>query len=55
MSQAPKIYLVRAGRSGEYEDRALENNAAILGFREILSLATATSTPRCEGGCAACG
>ena len=42
MSQAPKIYLVRAGRSGEDEDRALEDNVAIIGFRQILSLAIAT-------------
>ena len=36
-----KIYLARAGRSGEDEDRALEHNIAIVGFQEIPSLITA--------------
>ena len=30
-----KIYLVRAGRVGQDEDRALEDNIAIIGFIEI--------------------
>ena len=42
MNQEPKIYLARAGRSGEDEDRALEHNIAIVGFQEVPSLATAT-------------
>ena len=42
MNQAPKIYLARAGGSGEDEDRALEHNIAIVGFQEVPSLATAT-------------
>ena len=42
MNQAPKIYLARAGGSGEDEDRALEHNIAIVGFQEVLSLAAAT-------------
>ena len=42
MNPQPKIYLVRAGRSGEDEDRALEDNVAIIGFRQVPSLATAT-------------
>ncbi len=41
MTQESKVYLVRAGRSGEDEDRALENNVAIVGFQEVDSLATA--------------
>ena len=42
MNEQPKIYLARAGRSGEDEDRALENNVAIVGFREVSSLAATT-------------
>ena len=42
MSEHPRIYLARAGRSGEDEDRALENNIATVGFREVPSLAGAT-------------
>ena len=42
MSQEPKTYLVRAGQSGEYEDCALEDNIAILGFQKVPSLTTAT-------------
>lgn len=38
MGQEPKIYLTRAGRRGEDEDRALEDNVAIIGFREVPSL-----------------
>ena len=33
--EAPKLYLVRAGRNGEDEDLVLENSLAIIGFREI--------------------
>lgn len=42
MNQEPKIYLARAGRSGEDEDRALEHNITIVGFHEVPSLTTAT-------------
>ena len=42
MNQEPKVYLARAGQSGEDEDSALEQNIAILGFHEVPSLATAT-------------
>ena len=42
MNQEPKIYLARAGGSGEDEDRALENSAAIVGFQKVPSLTTAT-------------
>ena len=38
MKKLPKLYLTRAGRNGEDEDLALENNLAILSFREIPSL-----------------
>ena len=38
MKQAPKVYLVRAGRNGEDEDYALENNVAIVGFRDVPTL-----------------
>ena len=38
MPDAPKLYLARAGRSGEDEDLALEHNLAIINFREIPSL-----------------
>lgn len=38
MSEAPKVYLVRAGRNGEDEDYALANNLAVVGFREVPSL-----------------
>ena len=41
MNQEPKIYLARAGRSGEDEDRALEHNIAIVGFQEVPPLVTA--------------
>lgn len=41
MSQEPKVYLARAGRQGEDEDYVLENGLAIIGFREIPSLAEA--------------
>ena len=36
-----KIYLARAGGSGEDETYALDNGVAILGFREYASLAGA--------------
>lgn len=42
MNDTPKVYLVRAGRNGEDEDVALENNLAIIGFDEIPSLREAT-------------
>ena len=38
MKQFPKVYLVRAGRDGEDEDHALENNRTIVGFKEVPSL-----------------
>ncbi|MDE0603736.1 MAG: restriction endonuclease [bacterium] len=41
MNDKPKIYLTRAGRNGEDEERALENDLAIIGFREVPSLAVA--------------
>ena len=37
MADVPKLYLARAGRRGEDEDLALENNMAIIGFRDIPS------------------
>ncbi len=38
MREEPKVYLVRAGRNGEDEETALENNLAIIGFQEFPSL-----------------
>ena len=38
MKEAPKVYLARAGKNGEDEDYALENNLAIIGFQNIPSL-----------------
>ena len=38
MKDAPKLYLARAGRNGEDEDLALENNLTIIDFRDIPSL-----------------
>ena len=38
MADAPKLYLARAGQNGEDEDLALENNHAIIDFRDIPSL-----------------
>ena len=38
MKQLPKVYVVRAGRNGEDEDYALENNVAIVGFRDVPTL-----------------
>ncbi len=42
MTPQPKIYLARAGGSGEDEERALESNLAIIGFQEVPSLEAAT-------------
>ena len=42
VNQETKIYLTRAGQSGEDEDRALENNVAIVGYQQVPSLAAAT-------------
>ena len=42
MTQETKIYLTRAGQSGEDEDRALDNNVAIVGFQQVPSLAAPT-------------
>ena len=42
MNQNPKIFLARAGRSGEDEDRALEHSVSIVGYQQVPSLATAT-------------
>ena len=38
MTDAPKGYLVRAGRNGEDEDYALTHNLAIIGFQNVPSL-----------------
>ena len=38
MNATPKLYLTRAGRNGEDEDLALENNLAIIEFRDIPTL-----------------
>jgi restriction system protein len=38
-ASSPKVYLVRGGRNGEDEAYALEHGLAIIGFREIPSLA----------------
>ena len=32
MKNKPKVYLIRAGRNGEDEECALENNLAVIGF-----------------------
>ena len=37
MKNAPKVYLARAGRRGEDEEAALDNNLAILGLQEVPS------------------
>ena len=37
MKEAPKVYLARAGRRGEDEEAALDNNLAILGLQEVPS------------------
>lgn len=41
MSEALKVYVVRAGKLGEDEEIALDKQLAIIGFREIPSLADA--------------
>jgi len=41
MSDAPKVYLVRAGKLGEDEEVALDGQLAIIGFRDIPSLGAA--------------
>ena len=38
MADVPKLYLARAGRNGEDEDLAIENNLAIIDFRDVPSL-----------------
>ena len=38
MAGAPRLYLARAGRNGEDEDLAIENNLAIIDFRDVPSL-----------------
>ncbi len=38
MSAVPKVYLVRAGKRGEDEEIALENQLAIIGFSDVPSL-----------------
>lgn len=38
MPDEPKLYLARAGRNGEDEDLALENNLAIIDFRDVPTL-----------------
>lgn len=38
MSESHKVYLTRAGKFGEDEDAALDDDLAIIGFREIPSL-----------------
>lgn len=41
MNNVPKVYLTRAGKFGEDEEAALENNLAIIGFQGIPSLESA--------------
>lgn len=43
MSSETRLFLTRAGKTGEDEHYALENNLAVIGFREIPSLETAKS------------
>lgn len=38
MKEQPKVYLARAGRKGEDEEYALENDLAIIGYLEVPSL-----------------
>lgn len=38
----PKVYLARAGRHGEDEEMALDDGLAIIGFRDVPSLASAS-------------
>lgn len=42
-NSAPRIFLVRAGRNGEDENYALENNVAIIGFTRYPSLSKVSS------------
>lgn len=41
MKENPKVYVARAGGDGEDEEYALENGVAIIGFRDVPSLAGA--------------
>ena len=41
MSDAPKVFLARAGKHGEDEDVAIDSNLAIIGFRDVPSLEAA--------------
>ena len=41
MSSEPKVYIARAGRNGEDEETALDNDMAIVGFREVPDLGEA--------------
>jgi restriction system protein len=43
MKQQPKVYMVRAGGSGEDEEYALEKGMAIIGYRDIPSMEAAKS------------
>lgn len=43
MTDTTRLFLSRAGKAGEDEDFALENNLAVIGFREIPSLQGATT------------
>ena len=38
MDEQPKVYLIRAGRSGEDEALALEHGVAIIGWEELPEL-----------------
>lgn len=38
MKDLPKVYLARAGRNGEEEELALENQLAVIGFTDVPSL-----------------
>ena len=38
MTDLPKVYLARAGKSGQDEELALEKQLAVIGFREVPSL-----------------
>lgn len=42
MSDGPKVYLVRAGKSGEDEEYVLEHNTLVIGFIDVPSLASVT-------------
>jgi restriction system protein len=41
MSEQPKVFLSRAGANGEDEEYAIENNLALIGFRDIPTLDSA--------------